>query len=380
MTSRENNIYKYRRLFPVLVYKIILILITSLILTTSIFSQEYFSKLYDLGRPTLIFQGLIATDTGYYVHGLSTRLNSPYNLGAYLGFYDLEGNEQWSKYLNDTVVEYETWTYPLYDSSCHTIVTAGGVNYNLKGDVVLLQYDLQGSILQKNIIQSHRNGAVTRGAINTSDGGFAFVFQQSQIHGDVSLLKLDSNLQVEWFKVYPLPLTQLPLGLTENKKKEIIIHAYTSNNILVEKNFTWQDLILKIDPLTGEIIDEYITDNDRLLGSGGILALEDGYILGSRLGFEIYLTPTVNGVWWVPLVQKIDTNFNLIWEQTFITNIPTPNIRIDKIIQSESGSVYGVGVSIDTGIVIDQIGLMFKISPQGDSLWLRQHMINPPST
>ena len=125
------------------------------------------------------------------------------------------------------------------------------------------------------------------------------------------------------------------------------------------------------------MISEYASEENRLLSCGGILPVKDGYILGSLLGTETELTPWVSEVYWQPMIIKLDTAFNILWETPFISNIPTANIRVEDIILSSSKDGYvGVGISVDTTTTAQKhIGLMFKLGLDGDSIWMRLHSI-----
>ena len=346
-----------------------------LLLSLKIEAQPTFSRRYDMGWPNMVFNGVVAVDSGFYVHGIIA--NEFGKTGSLFSFFDLHGEPIWQTVRADSILEYESWTRLLHDSTTNTFITAGGLHWHDTADVFVFRYNSTGDIIDSAYFDSPYTGPVVRGATVTDDSGFAFVFQETHPanRGDISVLKIDSSLNKSWFMTYSYELRELPLGIACTNSGDIVVSGYTSNVGIVRKNYIWKVIVLELENETGSLVSEYTSTEDRLLAGGGILPVNDGYIIGAKIGTEIELTPSFNDVFWQPMVMKVDTGYSTIWETTFVTNEPFGNVRIEDIVPTGKSEFIGVGLSADTGRIQKHIGLMFKLNDAGDSLWCRMHNI-----
>ncbi len=338
-------------------------------------AQETFSKRYEFNEKKSVFNGVVPSDTGYFVTGIIGTETA--NTGAFFGFFDLEGNLVWSKVIADSIYSYRPWAQLFYDSTNQTFVTGGGIINHPDVDVLLLRYDVHGAVVDSATFRSPKGNGISYGSTATRDGGYAFSFQDwtAWTSGDYSVLKVDRDFNQEWFTWHDAGQWELPLDVDQNADGDLVVTGHSNNQHQVDKNFIWQHFVAILDEKTGAQKDFYISPKDRLLGGGAVLPIKGGYLLGVNLGVEVELQPDWGQVLSQPMIVRMDTVFNTLWETPFITNDPYVNIRIEDIIKVEDENYVAVAMSVDTGVINKLIALHFKFSSSGEKIWMRMHDI-----
>jgi hypothetical protein len=145
------------------------------------------------------------------------------------------------------------------------------------------------------------------------------------------------------------------------------------------KNFNTQLYLLQIDTLNGSVTKSFLypstPTNQLLMGpADDLLVEEDGsVIVATRVGKEEPINPVSSYIRWNTAILKVNANLTqVVWERNMRAFKPSIN-QFHKIVKSPAGDGYvaaGIAV-VDTG----RTGaILAKVSPEGDSLWMRQYL------
>lgn len=215
--------------------------------------------------------------------------------------------------------------------------------------------------------------------IHTSDGGFfssGWSFVTPTGRQSIILFKCDSNLNQQFFKLYPQdPLEDYgALGLVETPDKGIIIVGSKRQNI-----YNDNAIVFKVDTLgnikwwkewshNGDTTNVYFQD---------IVPKGDGtYLLIGNRRFDPQVGPAHETFW----VVNMDGNGKILWWKEH-----DPNFYAgwQTITPSLDGNFYASGVATEynpdfpSGFV--QYAVISKLSPNGDLLWHKKYTMSPSS-
>lgn len=307
-----------------------------------------------------------------------------------------------------------------------------GFNNNIewKQGVVVAQLDSLGNVLNANIILDSLGDAMAvgkawGGIIKTADGGYAATAATVE-RTSAFLIKLDSDLQVEFIKEYPdtVNLSNYAYTLLETPKGFLLFGGiqrpdYYDDGFIhhVDKqgNTIWFKYVAYSN-YTNAILDiKQVNDSVYVAGIGtqasanphtGFSSLlyfdleghelnywaselepEEGYIRkviptndGGIILFGVYVADIVNGIKLLqPTLSKLNSNFQTEWVSHF-GNIRTINsyITLWDFTLTPGGNFIGVGETTvkDGDDPTRRVGWLYKFSPEGDSIWERK--VNAP--
>jgi hypothetical protein len=163
------------------------------------------------------------------------------------------------------------------------------------------------------------------------------------------------------------------------KGSNVILGAWKTNMNTHGKNFNTQLYLLQIDTLNGSVTKSFlypsIPTNQLLIGPADDLLVEEAgsVIVATRVGKEESINPVSSYIRWNTAILKVNANLTqVVWERNMRAFKPSIN-QFHKIVKSPGGDGYvaaGIAV-VDTG----RTGaILAKVSPEGDSLWMRQFL------
>ncbi|MBL7809465.1 MAG: T9SS type A sorting domain-containing protein [Saprospiraceae bacterium] len=228
----------------------------------------------------------------------------------------------------------------------------------------------------------HTYGLPSRGdylyrPIQTSDGGIfssGWSFTPTGIQS-LLLFKCDSNLNQQFFKLYPTNPDghHFGLGCVETPDKGIIVVGNRRKDI-----YNDNALVFKVDTLgnvlwgkewqhNGDTTNVYFQD---------ILAKDDGtYLIVGVKRFDPQIGPAYETFW----IVNMDSNGTFLWSKQYD---PEFYAGWTRIVPSLDGNYYACGVAtvydlnFPTGF--KQYGAISKLSPEGELLWHRKYTMSPP--
>ena len=200
--------------------------------------------------------------------------------------------------------------------------------------------------------------------------------QTASFSNDLFLVKLNQDLEVNWTKKYISPKDESSWSLVP-KGSTLLIGAWKTNFNTNNKKFTTQLYLFQIDTLNGNIIKTFHYPPTptiyQLVGPADDMLVEDdgSVIVATRFGKEEPINAVSSFIRWTNAILKVNPGLNqVLWEQTMFSGISNDFTQFHKIVKApdESGYVAAGVANYDTGIMN---GALAKVSPDGDSLWLR---------
>lgn len=303
-----------------------------------------------------------------------------------------------------------------------------GIGFNSsiewKQGVVVAQLDSSGNVLNANIIVDSLGDAMAvgkawGGIIKTADSGYAATAAAVE-RTSAFLIKLNSDLQVEFIKEYPdsVNLSNYFYKLTETPEGYLLYGAiqrpdYEEDGFIryVDRqgNTIWFKYVDHSDYSNGVVSLAKINDSLYVYGmvngvtpkssnsslhlinlGGNIISSlvfspepEIGYIRsvwpafdGGIIIYGLYVTEIVHNTKLVqPTLSKLNSNFQTEWISHF-GNIRTINssITLWDFAPTPDGNFIGAGETTvnDGDDPTRRVGWLYKFSPEGDSIWERK--------
>lgn len=256
------------------------------------------------------------------------------------------------------------------------------------GYVLVLKLNDQGEIEEKAKIFHpdfpQEEFISDAGGIEKIPGGWIGIFNIESFlveppSVDLFAVKLNNDFSINWAKKYASPSMNESARSVALKSGKILIGAYKTNMNTHGKNFNTQLYLLQIDTLNGAVTKSFlypsIPTNQLLMGpADDLLVEEDGsVIVATRVGKE-EVFGNQGYIFWDPLILKVNASLGSVaWERKMRTFKKYPINQFHKIVKSPAGDGYvaaGIAV-VDTG----RTGaILAKVSPEGDSLWMRQYL------
>lgn len=271
------------------------------------------------------------------------------------------------------------------------------VSYNLIQKIQFRVYSSSGFLIKTSI-----EGGATAGFVkvqSTTDGGFILLFRDKTFDtdGDIHIIKYDSNLEIEWEKLFGTGGNEGLGSIIETKNETFLFSGtYASNSGFISKlsNNGSIDWFNRLSP--SRKINELIEKNDSYIGVGSHSSNENIYIFKTDLnGNRIWMkelsnlginnNPTIieveNGNLIISaqtdnygaghydfLVIKVDSSGNLIWSKTIGGSRYDQESLIKKINDDEY-ILFGESYSFGSGARGDLF--ISKINSSGDIQWAK---------
>lgn len=358
--------------------KIIYLILCCFLYYNSFCQITTFNKRVQLGCGSTILTGLEVTDSCYYITGGALDSANNCNFGTIFTKYDTLGNLLFYNITDG----FETWFPYLRTNLQNQLVTApyfydvngmhGGVFiYNSIGEGTIVPFEnpyVAGLFIRPDDMRiTNDSGYVITSSINDTTGV-----------SDVGILKLDKNGVKEWHVTRGVLnyVEHTPCVYTTNDNHYII--GYQQDNLSgVQMNYTVRSKLEKIDSSGNTIWTYQSPSNEQIHGVNDLIPSKDkGLIIASAWGYEklnsagTFATYLHDGY-----VYKLDSAQNFLWGTRFRSPIYDAT-SFQKVIELEDSSLVAFGSysrwHSNLGDFIEH-GRIFKLSPQGDSIWSRDY-------
>ncbi|WP_264789602.1 T9SS type A sorting domain-containing protein [Aureispira anguillae] len=357
----------------------ILIVVLCLLVEVTFCQVVTFNKRMELGCGNTILTGLEVTDSCYYVTGIA-RDSITCQLGALFTRYDSLGNllfytinigyETWFPYLR-TNLKNELVSAPyFYDS---TGMYGGIFYYDSVGTGAIKPFDhpyTVGTFIRPDDMRiTQDSGYLVTNSINDSSGV-----------GDISILKLDKNVEKEWHITRGVLnyVEHTPCVYVDSDNSYII--GYQQDNLSgVNINYTVRSKLEKIDSLGNSVWVYQSPNTQQIHGVNDLIKSKDGgWVIASAWGSERL---GATGTWSTPIqeayVYKLDSSRNFLWGTKFHSDALT-TANFQKIVALEDSSLVAFGTVVRLYPQPNPIyniihGRIVKLSPNGDSIWSREY-------
>jgi Secretion system C-terminal sorting domain len=356
------------------------------ILFLSLFSkgQTTFNKRFHLGFPAAIMSGVIPTDSCYYGIGIVLDSVYPHPIASFFAKFDLQGNTIFVKTLSDPDKWHDT-RVPAFVISSDNNFVAAGITLDSIRKIFLIKYTPGGdTIFTKSYLHPlypQESFVYLANLTTTDDGGFIMTGNLEMPAGinntDILVLKTDS-LGNEIFKknLGTTSFDELSYSII-NASSGYIIGALQNNGNTSIQNYSFRTLIIRIDSV-GQKQWQYLSPIDSGLrdAANDMVLLDDGsLVVASGVGTEID-HPSVNVVYFDKYVFKLNPDGEIEWELTFKDPELTSVSRTTNLIQLSNGSGFllaGMAHVKLSPILGSVMGWIAKITPEGDSTWIRRY-------
>ncbi|MCB0548402.1 MAG: hypothetical protein KDD19_12540, partial [Phaeodactylibacter sp.] len=157
-----------------------------------------------------------------------------------------------------------------------------------------------------------------------------------------------------------------------------IIAAIRDNTNIVRQDYEARNHIFKIDE-QGEVLWEYFSPVGELRGKEGraIATSDGGLLVFTGQGVEVYVNPVTGQLRWHNYVFKLDSSRQEEWGVLVRDSLPAiPSVnQFSSAVELDGGEGYVVAGNLAEYHPDDSwhVGVLAKISPDGDLLWKRYY-------
>lgn len=359
--------------------KVICLFLIQSFFTVQLFSQTTFHKQIQTDLPFGVMTSVLVTDSCYYMTGVVRDWISPNPIGNIFTKYSLDGEEEFRKILAEPGKTYETWWSDLQNTPDGNFIITGG-SFDTLYKAFIMKYNQEGDTIGykefANTSGSESTFFVCKSSIQNSQGGHTLLIQYSSLQdlNDFALLFLDSSFNQEKFLTFGGPLTENCSSLLELENGNYLIGTSQQNHHL-STNPIRKAYILEVDTL-GETQWEFLTPTSQLRERVNKMLLTDdqGIIAVGGIGVEIPINSSSTAVHYHGTIFKLNANHELEWETVTEGLQVSPAVRLEELIAAPDGSGYlaaGVMIEDQSGNEPNRSAHLFKVSPDGDSLWNR---------
>ena len=359
--------------------KIICLFILQYVLIIQLFSQITFHKQIQTDLPLGYMTSILVTDSCYYMTGVVRDWIWPSPIGNIFAKYSLEGEEEFRKILAEPGKTYETWWSDLESTSDRNFIITGG-SFDSLYKAIIIKYNQEGDTIGYkefvNTSGSESTFFVCKSSVQNSQGGYTLLIQYSSLQdfNDFALLFLDSSFNQQKFLTFGGPLIEVTRPLLELENGNYLIGTSQQNHPS-STNPIRKAYILEVDTL-GEVIWEFLTPTSQLRGRVNKMLLTDdgGIVAVGGIGVEVPINSSATSVYYHGTIFKLNANHELEWETVSQGLQVAPVVRLEELVAAPDGSGFlaaGVMIEDQSGEDINRSAHLFKVSPDGDSLWNR---------
>lgn len=353
------------------------LLIILLFLTSNSLAQERFSKLYNsVDKGADLATEILVLKDGYLFCSSTRGGTLPDTLNYSKQFLFIvktkkNGDTIWTKQYYRKA--FGIGANKLIQMTDSTFLLAGRIidyvaykDSNIKRDVFLIKINSKGDTLWTKTISLGRGDELVSNIYKTLDGGYAIYGQtcnQSVSDCDNFLIKLDSNANLIFTKKYSFNASSFeqPGGIIDLSDTSIYLFGNTQNAIAEEAAY-----LIKTNKY-GKIIwqKKYGFDGKRRLGVS-IKKHSNGLILNITKATDLPDSAD-------PLLIKIDTSGNIIWQKTYASE--RNNVIYDICVVNDS-LIYGAGDYKGNSLNDNTHACILKINNNGDTIWQKIYSFN----
>lgn len=341
--------------------------------TFSLFSQNTFNKRFTLNFRAVVFTAIYPTDSCYYLSGIfsDTLL---YNLaGTLFAKFDLEGNPVFVKTLKSMDRTYEVWFNTLRPTPDYSGFYATGYSFTFPGmEGFMVRYNNEGDTLWTKTYSNPYAPNVTFFfpkdlQVESSSGNLYFLstIGDNQYNLHFYLIKTDSSGNKLFDRDYGTYVDFKPQSMLLTSEGKLILGGFQYDALNYD-TASYRTYLFTVDTLMGDVESFWISPpppvrkdaaNDMLMLPDGKLIIASGSVALPYGSEYPYITPSV---------FCLSPQGEVLWE-TFFDELYGYNSKARTLIQCPDGSGYVV-----VGY-FDKYGWIGKVSPQGDSLWMRTY-------
>jgi hypothetical protein len=343
-----------------------------------------FNKRFHLGFNQLAFRSIEVSDSSFFVSGLGT--DQWY--GSVFAEFDFLGESIFSNYIFSPEEYILAYGKDLHKISFDKWIVSGEGVDSVGGYVLVLKLNDQGEIEDKVKIFHpdfpQEEFISDAGGIEKIPGGWIGIFNIESFlvdppSVDLFAVKLNNDFSINWAKKYASPPMNESARSVAYKSGKILIGAYKTNFNTTNKNFNTQLYILQIDTLNGSVTKSFlypsVPTNQLLMGPADDMVVEEdgSVIVATRVGKEEPINPVSSFIRWSTAILKVNANLTqVVWEQTMFSGNSNDATQFHKIVKALDGSGY-IAAGSATYEPGTFGGALAKVSPDGDSLWLRHY-------
>jgi hypothetical protein len=317
--------------------------------------------------------------------GLVADSLPPYLAGNIFLKYDLDGNLLFAKTLRSNSKTYETWLGDLIPTPDGNFLDIGFtidstrkallIKYSPTGDTLFTKenfsyyYPLSSFIVPEQIVMMPDKELYILNNVE----------KPGTVDNDFSIMKLDSNANMVWQKIYGSTWREVPKSMVLDNDGGLIIGASIVK--LVTQNFVNRTYIIKIDT-AGVIEWEYLTPVNVLLDAARdmVRTNDGGLVIASGKGIEEPVNATTSLLSWESgYIFKLNANRQFVWGVEVKDSIDPSSVNyFSKLISvGNEGAFVATGqfLELPTEFSRDIFGWLVKVSADGEQLWLRKHHI-----
>ena len=344
-------------------------------LHTLAFGQVYFSKVYNFGLPNVVFTNVAVEKDSILIIAVINDTIDPI-ANSIIITSDLEGNIAQINRFKHNFGWFDAWRRNLniLNDSTYVLGVEAYFPYTQAG---LIFFNKQGEIIKSkyiiNPLYPEEDFMVSNDIVILSENKIIYSYKENTNHNssDINVKLLDNDLIVTDSLKISLNFHGNLFAIESTLDHNLIFGMHHVQT--VEKGFTFQNIIQKRDTNLN-LIWEYKTKPDSLYSSlFSIEATRDsGFIAATYTGKEYYVNPNSNDYCMDDVyVYKLDKNGKLLWETRLDDYSCSGNVKsIKKIDELESGNILIAGAGGTDGKFH---GLVAKLSSTGDSLWQRYY-------
>jgi hypothetical protein len=311
-------------------------------------AQNTFNKRFRFDYLAAVLTSVVATDSCYYATGvIADTIFPPLRVGNLFVKFDLDGNVVFQKALTGPGRHYETWAntlIPLEDGgfvlsgyTIDTLMRAIFIRYNAEGDTLFTKEYFNTNYPLKDYLRPYDMK-------QTPDGGFVLAnWFGTPTVGDteVSVLKIDSQGNEQWHKIYGTPLRERPESILVAQNGDIIVGALRNNTNMVNNNYIFTTWIMGLNG-EGDMVWSYFSPYGELRGAANdMVLLDDGSLLvASGVGTERFST-SVNQVFFEKYLMKLNpAPYNIEWDLEFNGQHPSSLTKMSNLIMTNGGNNF----------------------------------------
>lgn len=358
VTERQYNI------------RLIAIIITVVI---SLFSVECraqtFSNLYYDNRPAMLFSSIEATDSSYYVTGVSNQKTAPFYRRAVIGSITHDGITDSLCYLFDLLPEsYEIFGNSLKKAGNHYIAVGSVVDSVSRAFIV--RFDSAFNILFYHTY-SDTISEIFQGfdVEEVKEGGYLLAINRSlNTNNDVMVIRTDSLGEVINKRIYQAGSIEYPWVIRPMLNGHYMVGAFTRKGT-TNTPFWCKTWLIELDSM-GDMVRQWLDSNpenrlpksmQQTADSGWIIVRQHlAYDVG---GFQVYNAGIV----------KYDKNFTKEWEHYYGDSSDVTGFYDVEILPDGKYIVCGT-TPIWGSDSAHRFGWVIKFDTDGTMLWERKYV------
>ncbi|MEZ4950706.1 MAG: T9SS type A sorting domain-containing protein [Saprospiraceae bacterium] len=334
-----------------------------------------------------VYQGILVDSSGFYITGNFEKIGISY-LQSYLTKKDFEGNTMYNtpNYFPNSSIYYSTLG-PIVSKDESIIITQGSLSDTVRNGIITSYTKSTGEIVNSKILRHPLfvgNFGILR-MINFGENKYLIIGIMESFPGnqDMYIAVLDKNFDIQNLHIFQGDTlnSKIPQSVILDDKKNIFIGGWVLGRYRQDYDKTSRAFIIKTDS-TGRIHWKYETPDDEQWGPISDILLDENGDIYAAIDFVKEKKDTViNNIYgelrYHPGVLKFDTTERkVIWAKTIGLGNYTYYQSTVRILEATDGGGFVLAGKVDKYPreldSFDTRGWIFKVSPDGDSLWARE--------